>query len=512
MNIDSPYCIELLKFYRVYFWLRLTQSDNNELKICTILVLCLVTFNFDECLIDWDLQPAPITSPYRNSHPFYYGGIGVPPPSYGMPSPFGSPIPHSGIPYDYGLYARPRAPYSPLPMFPPGSFGGIDYGPRPRINGYGYGFQSPPWAEGLVADNFASRKRRGGPDGLSEGDWICPKCDNVNFAFRITCNMKHCGAARPSSNQPNTRVIPEGLSTTHLLNLVMNTLYKQFVEKDIREFDGFNVGILDTFNTINMALPGKHYVAPSYKDVKDLFEQWKETNMEDKKKMFTDFINEKVNLNKADESMFITAIVAPPAAMMAKKTGQKVPQLALLNAIPDVVFVPSATLLALIAIKIIRLMIIGKTTSKDIERSHVQPKPKQQLPTATAIEEEPQIATAPTLVIEEPQTPTAPATAIEEPQIATAPTPVIGEEPQTSTAIEEEPQTEQEPQTKPAPAPATEQEPQTTPAPAPATEEEPQIATAHIPQHIHMDNKFCALCDQLRQRMEGRSNAVALKT
>jgi hypothetical protein len=38
-----------------------------------------------------------------------------------------------------------------------------------------------------------------GPDGLHEGDWICPKCDNVNFAFRTTCNIKKCGAPRPST-------------------------------------------------------------------------------------------------------------------------------------------------------------------------------------------------------------------------------------------------------------------------------------------------------------------------
>lgn len=37
-----------------------------------------------------------------------------------------------------------------------------------------------------------------GPDGSYEGDWICPKCDNVNFAFRAVCNIKKCGAARPS--------------------------------------------------------------------------------------------------------------------------------------------------------------------------------------------------------------------------------------------------------------------------------------------------------------------------
>ncbi|XP_027926652.1 ranBP2-type zinc finger protein At1g67325-like isoform X2 [Vigna unguiculata] len=147
-------------------------------------------------------KPALITSPYRNSHPFYYGGFAIPSPSYSMPGQVGSLVPHLGIQYDYGLYARPGAPYGPLPMFPPGSFGGVD--------GYGYGFQSPQWADGLVADHFASRKRRGGPDGLSEGDWICPKCENVNFAFRTTCNIKHCGAARPSSNKPSSTVIPEG--------------------------------------------------------------------------------------------------------------------------------------------------------------------------------------------------------------------------------------------------------------------------------------------------------------
>ncbi|KAG5008122.1 hypothetical protein JHK82_026055 [Glycine max] len=312
--------------------------------------------------------PAPIISPYRNSHPFYHGGFGIPPPSYGIPSQFGSPIPHPGLQYDYGLYARARAPYSPLPMFPPASFGGINYGPRPRIDGYGYGFQSPPppWAEGLVADNFASRKRRGGPDGLSEGDWICPRCDNVNFAFRTTCNIKHCGAVKPSSNKPNTAVIPEGSWTCEKCG--------------------------------NLNYPFRN----------DLFEQWKETNKEDQK-MFTEFINENVNLNKADESMLTTAIVAPPAAMMDKKAGQVVPQLALMNAIPDVVFVPSATLLALIAIKIIKLTFIGNTTSKDT-KTHVQPTPEQKLPTTIAFEKEPQIATK-----QEPHT----TTTIEEPQIAT---------------------------------------------------------------------------------------------
>lgn len=38
---------------------------------------------------------------------------------------------------------------------------GMGYGSGPAANGYGFGFQGPPWA-GVLPDNPASRKRRGG--------------------------------------------------------------------------------------------------------------------------------------------------------------------------------------------------------------------------------------------------------------------------------------------------------------------------------------------------------------
>ncbi|KAJ7961904.1 RanBP2-type zinc finger protein family [Quillaja saponaria] len=154
--------------------------------------------------------PAPITSPYNHCPPFYFGGIGAPPLPYGVPGRYGSPVPHSGLHYDYGLLASPHGSYAPVSPFPHGSFRGISYGPMPTTNGYGYTFQGPPWAEGIIPDNFTSRKRRGGPDSLNEGDWICPKCDNVNFAFRTVCNMKKCGAARPSGPNQSNNNAPEG--------------------------------------------------------------------------------------------------------------------------------------------------------------------------------------------------------------------------------------------------------------------------------------------------------------
>ncbi|XP_027186614.1 uncharacterized protein [Cicer arietinum] len=105
-----------------------------------------------------------------------------------------------------------------------------------------------------------------------------------------------------------------------------------------------------------MALPDKHYDVPSNKEIEDFFKQWNESNEENKNKIFSDFMLKNVNLSKVDDAMMITGIVAPPAAMMAKRTGQSVPQLSVMKAIPDVIFVPTATILALIAVKVTKRM------------------------------------------------------------------------------------------------------------------------------------------------------------
>ncbi|KAJ1439513.1 hypothetical protein SESBI_02453 [Sesbania bispinosa] len=147
----------------------------------------------------------------------------------------------------------------------------------------------------------------------------------------------------------------EGLAS-QTLTLVSGALYDQFMKKEIKDFDSFHTAILDIFNTINMALPGKHYDAPAQKEIEDLFKQWNESKDEDKRKIFTDFMINNVSMSKVDNSMMITGIVAPPAAMVAKKTGQSVPQLSVMKVIPDVIFVPTATIFALIAVKITKRM------------------------------------------------------------------------------------------------------------------------------------------------------------
>ncbi|XP_072958679.1 ranBP2-type zinc finger protein At1g67325-like [Typha angustifolia] len=154
------------------------------------------------------MGPTPIAGGYDHPAPFYYGGVGAPPPiPLGISGSYGAPFPHLGLRYDYGPAAGALGAYGHFSSYgPPGPMGGgMGYGPGPGMDRYGYGFRgspmpvSSPWSGGALLDNNASRKRRGGPDGLSEGDWICPKCDNVNFKFRTTCNMKKCGTPRPTS-------------------------------------------------------------------------------------------------------------------------------------------------------------------------------------------------------------------------------------------------------------------------------------------------------------------------
>ena len=70
--------------------------------------------------------------------------------------------------------------------------------------------------------------------------------------------------------------------------------------------------------------------------------------------------------SKEDKAIVMTGMVAPAAAMVLKKSGESVPQFKKfrLNLIPDVVFVPSCTVLALIGVKVLQVNMTSKTPVK----------------------------------------------------------------------------------------------------------------------------------------------------
>ncbi|CAI9101263.1 OLC1v1038547C1 [Oldenlandia corymbosa var. corymbosa] len=155
----------------------------------------------------------------------------------------------------------------------------------------------------------------------------------------------------------------KSLPTAQMLSLVIGTLHRQFIQKDVNNFEDFHTAMLDIFSTVNSALPGKHYDVPPLKEVEACFREWSLANDAEKKTLFMKFMTKQLTLSKLDDSSLITGLVTPPAAMAAKRAGESLPQLKLIKAIPDVIFVPSATVLALISVKLSRKMFVGQVAS-----------------------------------------------------------------------------------------------------------------------------------------------------
>ncbi|GKU98880.1 hypothetical protein SLEP1_g11815 [Rubroshorea leprosula] len=146
-----------------------------------------------------------------------------------------------------------------------------------------------------------------------------------------------------------------GMPSTQMLNLLLGTLYKQFTDREVSNFDQFHIAILDILNTFNSALPGKHYDAPLHREVEECFNRWNNADEESaRKKVFIDFMKGKVKLSQLDNTTMITGLVAPPAAMAAKRAGEILPHVSIIKAVPDVIFVPAVTMAALMTSKLSR--------------------------------------------------------------------------------------------------------------------------------------------------------------
>ncbi|KAJ4848823.1 hypothetical protein Tsubulata_017269 [Turnera subulata] len=184
--------------------------------------------------------------------------------------------------------------------------------------------------------------------------------------LNVTTKSRRRGRRKSGSGRWSRRT--SGVPSAQMATFALGALHQQFVDRKINTPEDFHSAILDIFKTplfsaFNSALPGKHYDVPSGNEIKTLYKAWKEAPESEKREVFINFMKKKVQPNKLDEATMITGIVTPPAAMAAKRAGESLPQLKILKMIPDVIFVPSATILALISSKVTKRMLKANVRS-----------------------------------------------------------------------------------------------------------------------------------------------------
>lgn len=92
--------------------------------------------------------------------------------------------------------------------------------------------------------------------------------------------------------------------------------------------------------------------------LQEYYYKWKEEkDAKIQKKMLVGFLTDNIYTAPTDNVVVMTGLVAPPAAMVLRKAGDSVLPLKKfkLHLIPDFVFIPSITCLALIGAKLVRL-------------------------------------------------------------------------------------------------------------------------------------------------------------
>lgn len=158
-------------------------------------------------------------APHGYSSSTGYLGSGIPSSMYlSMPPPYGSsllngqslpPYSHpfsggSGYQLDYANRLSGGSPYGPLHLSGPSLYAGGMYGmpPPPMMDRFGLGgltlghHAAMGARPGLLLNESPSKKAG---DKIRDSDWTCPKCGNVNFSFRIVCNMRKCNTPKPGS-------------------------------------------------------------------------------------------------------------------------------------------------------------------------------------------------------------------------------------------------------------------------------------------------------------------------
>ncbi|XP_037455803.1 uncharacterized protein LOC119326208 [Triticum dicoccoides] len=142
---------------------------------------------------------------------------------------------------------------------------------------------------------------------------------------------------------------------------------RHFKNKDTRTFEEFHLAYVEFCKYFNTVLPGQDFDTPDLEDIRTFHKKWAAADEPGRKKMFTEYMQENVHEAKVDDSLFIMAgLAAPAAAIIAKKSGESIPQVKKfkVHLIPNVVFVPLCTLVAIMGATAVQMSKKSKDNNK----------------------------------------------------------------------------------------------------------------------------------------------------
>ncbi|KAL6323045.1 hypothetical protein AAG906_024615 [Vitis piasezkii] len=158
----------------------------------------------------------------------------------------------------------------------------------------------------------------------------------------------------------------KGLSQKQFASLAMEGVLKNLGPRRYDNFEDFHSSILSILKTANSALPGRHFEAPSRRQVEKAFAEWKSSSDDKKEKIFMELL-ESTKLGEIDNITLIVGLAIPPFSMVAKSAGEKAPPFKMIKNVPDALFVPSFTLLSLVSVKLIRKVLENFTLGEEEE-------------------------------------------------------------------------------------------------------------------------------------------------
>lgn len=85
----------------------------------------------------------------------------------------------------------------------------------------------------------------------------------------------------------------------------------------------------------------------------DCHKEWKahESHPEEQKKVFKNLVLNSLKPSKTSNTVLVAGVAAPPAALVAKRAGEQLPQLKHMKFVPDFIFVPAATVVMISSVK-----------------------------------------------------------------------------------------------------------------------------------------------------------------